>query len=314
MTQLDQLPLELLCLIVRGLPSERDINAFVQTNQNLYRLLHFFLCQHNIQFHQSSALLWAAKNGYTDLAKRLLNAEANIAAFESPAEIAHTIDTRDLLKEVENPLLYAAQGGHLGTLNSMLSEAQSDRVCSLAQLRTVLHWAIRSRDNQLVELMIKNNAPLDPAGDARWALSALGVAVASLNDFIIPRLREAGAKSGHSESPSPLANAIFTNQRPVVELLLKQGERLSSDGALMHIARKNDKDLYQLWIKYDALEMDVFGTQAMFSAIIHGHYDMAESLIEKGADPNLDWQFSTRDHKDWFFYSTIGSASGTLKL
>lgn len=308
MTQLDQLLLELLCLIVRGLPSERDINAFVQTNQNLYRLLHFFLCQHNIQFHQSSALLWAAKYGYTDLAKRLLNAGANIAAFESPAEIAHTIDTRDLLKEVKNPLLYAAQGGHLGTLNSMLSEAQSDRVCSPAQLRTVLHWAIRSRDNQLVELMIKNNAPLAPAGDARWAFSALGVAVASLNDFIIPRLREAGAKSGHSEIPSPLANAIFTNQRPVVELLLKQGERLSSDGALMHIARKNDKDLYQLLIKYDALEMDIFGTQAMFSAIMHGHYDMVESLIEKGADPNLDWQFSTRDHKDWFFYSTIGFA------
>lgn len=59
MTRLNQLPLELLCLIARGLPSERDINAFVQ-NQNLYCLLHLFLFQHNIQFHQNSALLWAA--------------------------------------------------------------------------------------------------------------------------------------------------------------------------------------------------------------------------------------------------------------
>ncbi|KAJ5604183.1 hypothetical protein N7537_007139 [Penicillium hordei] len=39
---------------------------------------------------------------------------------------------------------------------------------------------------------------------------------------------------------------------------------------------------------------------------MHGHYDMVESLIEKGADPNLDWQFSTRDYAEWFFYSTIG--------
>lgn len=240
----------------------------MQTNQNLHCLLHFFLYQHNIQFHQTSALLWAAKNGYTDLAKGLLNAGANIAASESPAEIAHTIDTRDLLKEVENPLLYTAQGGHLDTLNSMLSEARSDLVCSPPQLRTVLHRAIRCRDNKLVGLMIKNNAPLDPAGDARWAFSALGIAVASLNDFIIPRLREAGAKSGHSDSPSPLANAIFTNQRPVVELL-KQGERLHFDGALMQIARKNDKSLDELLIKYDALEMDIFDT----------HYDMVESLI-----------------------------------
>lgn len=103
-----------------------------------------------------------------------------------------------------------------------------------------------------------------------------------------PRLRETGAKSGYSESPSPLANVIFTNQRPVVELLLKQGERLHSDGALMHIARKNDKDLYQLLIKYDALEMDMFGTQAMFSVIMHGHYDMVQSLFEKGAEQNLE--------------------------
>ncbi|KAJ5121116.1 uncharacterized protein N7515_009077 [Penicillium bovifimosum] len=306
MTRLDQLPLELLCLIAIELPNERDINALVQANQNLYHLLHFFLCQHNIQFHQSSALLWAAKNGYADLATRLLNAGANVAAFESPAEVAHTIDTRDLLKEIENPLLLAAQGGHLGTLNSMLSETRSDRVCSPAQLRTVLHWAIRSRDNEIVELMIKNRAPLDPAGDAIWAFSALGVAVASLNDFIIPRLREAGAKSGDSERPSPLANAIFTNQRPVVELLLKQGERLNSDGALMHIARKNDKDLYQLLIKYDALEIDIFGTQAMFAAIMHGHYDMVESLIEKGANPNLTWQFISQDLVD--SYTTIGFA------
>jgi ankyrin repeat protein len=134
------------------------------------------------------------------------------------------------------------------------------------------------------------------------------VAVAELNDFIIPRLREAGAKSGHSESPSPLANAIFTHQRPVLELLPKQGERLHSDGALMHIARKNDKDLYQLLINYDAFEIDIFGSQAMFAAIMHGHYDMVESLIEKDADPNLGWQFFTLDPLDLLVYSTTGFA------
>lgn len=47
---------------------------------------------------------------------------------------------------------------------------------------------------------------------------------------------------------SPLANAISSNQLPVVELLLKQEDQLNSDGALMHIARTNDKDIYQLLI------------------------------------------------------------------
>jgi ankyrin repeat protein len=62
----------------------------------------------------------------------------------------------------------------------------------------------------------------------------------------------------------------------------------------MHIARKNDKNLYQLLIKFDILTIDIFGTQAMFAAIMHGHYHMVESLIEKGANPNLVWQVISR--------------------
>lgn len=32
---------------------------------------------------------------------------------------------------------------------------------------------------------------------------------------------------------------------------------------------------------------------------------MVESLIEKGADPNLEWHFSIWDHADWLFYITL---------
>ncbi|KAJ5795006.1 hypothetical protein N7457_001605 [Penicillium paradoxum] len=308
MAGLDQLPLELLQMIAGELSSEKDINALVQTTRTLYHHLHLFLYKHNIQHHQGSALLWAAKNGYVDLAVRLLDAGASIAAFVSRQEKAYYKATSYLLKEVENPLLFAAQGGHLLTLKSLLSETRSDRACSPAQLRTVLHWAICSRDDEIVDLMITHKAPLDPAGDHYDAFSALGFAVASLNNSIIPRLLEAGAQSGPKEYPCPVTNAIYTNQRLIVEILLKHGERAKSDGGLRYIARQNDKDLFQLLVKYDALEIEAFGAQAVFIAIMHGHCEMVELLIEKGANPHLSWELVVGVPHNSFWYSTIGFA------
>ncbi|RLL92899.1 hypothetical protein CFD26_100238 [Aspergillus turcosus] len=80
--------------------------------------------------------------------------------------------------------------------------------------------------------MIENKAPLDPAGDDWRALSALGVAVASHYDSIIPRLLEEGAQTGPKESPCPVEKAVRTDQPQVVELLLKNGIRLKDDEGL----------------------------------------------------------------------------------
>ncbi|GIJ91732.1 hypothetical protein Asppvi_010704 [Aspergillus pseudoviridinutans] len=291
MTQLDLLPLELLRHIVKCLSNQRDLNTLLRTNRNLYHLLHVFLCQYNIQHHQSSALLWAARNGDANLIIKLLDAGANIAAFETSNV---------------NPLLLAAQEGHIATLKTMLSETRPGRACSPAQLRSVLHWAIRSHDGDVTELMIENQAPLDPEGVGREALSALGVAVASHYDSIIPRLLKEGARPGPEECPCPLENAIYTDQRQVVELLLKSGIQLESDESLCHIAGQNNQHLLQLLINY-GLDIELFGHAALFTAIMHGQYEMVELLIEKGANPHLTYELFARDgevHR----YSSVGFA------
>lgn len=107
----------------------------------------------------------------------------------------------------------------------------------------VLHWAIRARDSELVELMIHQKAPLNPAGEEGEALSALGVAVVSRDETIIPRLLNAGARPGQNEEPCPIARAIETDQPRVVKLPLEHGIRLNSDTGLCVIARRNDKIL-----------------------------------------------------------------------
>src|SRR4051812_9067142 len=113
MAQLLELPNELLLLIARYLPYQKDINSLVQTNRQLYVLLNVFLCKFNIQHHQSSALTWAASNGNDHLAKRMLEAGASIASF-------------DTSETAENPLLCAVIAGHISTLKVMLSEKRPD--------------------------------------------------------------------------------------------------------------------------------------------------------------------------------------------
>ncbi|GIJ91733.1 hypothetical protein Asppvi_010705 [Aspergillus pseudoviridinutans] len=140
-------------------------------------------------------------------------------------------------------------------------------------MRTVLHWAIKSRDSDLMDLMIHYKAPLDPAGDGMNALSALGVAVISQDISIILRLLEAGAQPGQEEDPCPIARAIETRQLQVIELLIER-------------ARQNDKVLLQRFIDY-GLDLSLDGHTALFTAIMYGQYGMVEFLIEKGADPHL---------------------------
>ncbi|KAH2382290.1 hypothetical protein KXV53_002495 [Aspergillus fumigatus] len=155
----------------------------------------------------------------------------------------------------------------------------------------VLHWAIRARDSELVELMIHQKAPLNPAGEEREALSALGVAVVSRDETIIPRLLNAGARPGQNEEPCPIARAIETDQPRVVKLPLEHGIRLNSDT--------------------DELDLSMDGHAALFTAIMDGQYEMVEFLIEEGANPHLECKLWTHDYNgcsETLFYRSIGFA------
>jgi hypothetical protein len=70
------LPNELLRDISEYLESERDINAVVQSNRRLYRLLDSYLYRHNVQQPGSSALLWAARHGQEATAQKSLREKA----------------------------------------------------------------------------------------------------------------------------------------------------------------------------------------------------------------------------------------------
>lgn len=73
-----RLPDELLLSVVSYLTLQREINSFARTNARLYNLLNTYLYRYNVEQNKSSALLWAAKNGQEETAKKSIAEGANV--------------------------------------------------------------------------------------------------------------------------------------------------------------------------------------------------------------------------------------------
>ncbi|PYI09361.1 ankyrin [Aspergillus sclerotiicarbonarius CBS 121057] len=284
----------------------------MQATKHLYHALYPFLCEYNVRHDQGSALLWAAREGDSRLVTELLAVGANIAAHVPPprrlqAKPGMEIGGIDPLVD-RNPLLNAAEGRHIETLKILLEETRSGQGALRAQLRPVLHWALRRHDAQLVELMLAHQAPLNPATKARASPSALGAAVVSGYKAILPRLVAAGARPGPNEWPCPIEQAIRTGQPSIVRLLLEQGVSLRADTAVSHIAHKDDRVMLRLLLEY-GIDLNLYGCAALFTVVRDGHYEMVQLLLDHGAPTDL--------HCDLFppsgipvgsYYSLIGFA------
>ncbi|KGO59543.1 hypothetical protein PEX2_075230 [Penicillium expansum] len=310
MSQLTSLPTELLLSIAESLSSQKDLSALVQTTKRTHTALQLYLYKTNIQNHNQSALLWAAKHGHTALTQKMLNAGARISTLNSSHNPTNPIEG--------NAIALATSGPHVETLACLLSEKRPGQACDPTQLRDALReGAIPAHSLEAAKLLLQYKAPLEPANTLQSYLSALGAAVAASWADIIPFLLEAGACPGMYEIPTPLECAIRTNQPEVVEMLLGAGMRLTDDAALCVIAEQNNQRLLRVFVEA-GLEVGMCWQGALFAAVMKGQTEMVALLIEMGANPHL-----THDVVLLTFqtprYSTIGFAVrfghlGVLKL
>ncbi|KAF1348249.1 ankyrin [Lizonia empirigonia] len=81
------LPTELLLLLAESFLDQTDISRLVCTNRSLSNVLWEPLLRNNIAHHGSTALLWAAANNHTDLARQLTLLGANLET--SPHFLEH---------------------------------------------------------------------------------------------------------------------------------------------------------------------------------------------------------------------------------
>ncbi|OAL42696.1 ankyrin, partial [Pyrenochaeta sp. DS3sAY3a] len=142
------LPNELLLWILESLASEKDINAFLQANRRLYKLLNTFLYCRNIQQSNSSALVWAARNGQVATTEKLLKGKGDVQV---------TSDDK------KAPLCLAAKKGHI-MVTELLLNSGADINAQSGDYGNALQAASFNGHEQIVKLLLNNGADVNAQG------------------------------------------------------------------------------------------------------------------------------------------------------
>lgn len=168
-----------------------------------------------------------------------------------------------------------------------------------AQLRTVLHWAIETGNQVIVELRIADEASLGRSQFPYDNSTALSQALEFQCDkSIIECILWTGWKPT-ALFPDPFVQATDYSDASILQLLLRYGVRPKSTKILSHLARRGDTASLRILID-SGLDIVVYGHIALFIAIDLGHHAMVQLLLEEGANPHLS-SIAT----NWSYYSTI---------
>ena len=181
----------------------------------------------------------------------------------------------------------AAELGDLERVKAYLSRDPKQIDLVDAKGQTVLERADRSGKQEVVEFLLARGAKEDI-----FAAAAVGhvdkVAAFLKQDEKLLSARDGGGKA-------PLHWAALYGQTKVMELLLAQKadvNLLDGDGFTpLHWATTfNKRDAVELLLAHKAnmnIKVEKYGWTPLRLAVIHGHLEAAEALLNGGSDPNV---------------------------
>ncbi|MEI9899444.1 MAG: ankyrin repeat domain-containing protein [Hyphomicrobium sp.] len=233
----------------------------------------------------NAALDAAADKDCIDLARRLLDAGASLAARDRLGAMA---------------LSHAAKAGHLDIVDLFLSRGAAVNARNLAG-STALYLAAEEDNRPIVQTLIAHGGDVNLPGES--GLTPIAAAAYMGNAPLVSLLIESGAdlKAADSSGKTPICYAGGRGFTPVVRLLLDHGidvnARYGNDlTALMWVAGHADAagtndvaDLVTLLIARGARldDQDNRGRTALMIAASLGHDKAVELLLEHGADKRL---------------------------
>ena len=284
-------PNELLLLIAKELiPSQRDINALVQTCRLLFQLLNPFLYRSNTLYHEASALAWAVTEGIEATTQRSLQSGAplqmkssytgQLAERRGPRPrrgrmrgriLASSEDDLFYPERHEHPISRSARLGHLDIVQ-ILHEYGVDLNYQNAAGSTPLSLAAEGGHLNLVHFLVTNGA--SPLVKDFWG------------DF-------------------PLSCAVSKGHEEVFKVLLDQLERCHSSEAKVKLQRAlttavqdGQDQMAKALLARGVSANHCTGCSPLTIAVNQGWPDMVKLLLENGANPNIvnskgDGAFST---------------------
>ena len=216
------------------------------------------------QVDGATALHWAAYNDDLETAGQLIRAGANVKAAN---------------RYGVTPLSLACTNGN-GPMVDLLLKAGADPNASLPGGETALMTAARTGKVEAINALLSRGADVH-AKESGSGQNALMWAAAEGNAQAVEALIKAGAdfQLRLNSGFTPLLIAARDGQSGVVKALLKAGANVNETIQPGPPARKAT-------YVYDSEPSPKAGTSALGLAVVNGHFELAATLLDAGADPN----------------------------
>ncbi|KAL4229513.1 hypothetical protein ACF0H5_012553 [Mactra antiquata] len=224
-----------------------------------------------------SCLHLAAYYGHTDLVDLYLD---------------HGIDVNHPNGKNDTALLWAARWGHYATVNLLIDRKASPEVKN-DKGSTALYWAIRYEFAKVVELLL-TKGKANPNTKRKLGLVAPIIIAAAYGNVEIMSL-------------------LLKHPDIDIHVKIRGGEM-----AIHHAAREGCPSIVEMLVKRNALfdYQDELGDTPLLLAAKHGHYDIVQYLISKGADVEHRnheghdaWYFAIEDEEDNSLLQTLVRAT-----
>uniref|UniRef100_A0A0N5AJ31 ANK_REP_REGION domain-containing protein n=1 Tax=Syphacia muris TaxID=451379 RepID=A0A0N5AJ31_9BILA len=240
--------------------------------------------------NHDTALTLAATGGHEQLADLLIARGADI-------------EHRD--KKGFTPLILAATGGHVSVVELLLNagaqiEAQSERTKD-----TALSLACSGGRKEVVELLLKRGANKEHRNVSDYtplSLAASGGYVDIVN-MLLNAGAEINSRTGSKLGISPLMLAAMNGHSAATRLLLERGSDINAhietnrNTALTLACFQGRTEVVRLLLEYNANveHRAKTGLTPLMEAANGGYVDVAEKLLNHGADPNAAPVPASRD-------------------
>ncbi|KAH7060983.1 ankyrin repeat-containing domain protein [Paraphoma chrysanthemicola] len=235
-----RLPLELLYLVSHHAASPADTNALARCNRQLYELLNKFLYRNNMRSSDGSALMWAAKNSRSGIARKIFDTcrdiELSTTCLRKALIIAMESCSWGVMKVlIANGADANTRGGGLGHILQaaswkgdadfvrVLLEAGADVNAQAGQYGSALTAAAWCGHEDTVRLLIERGADVN-AQSGGYA-NALQAASSAGHQTIVEHLicRGAAVNATGGFYGSALQAACWRGNEHVVKALLQAG-------------------------------------------------------------------------------------------
>ena len=234
--------------------------------------------------NSNAALHVAAENGYTELARLLVQAGADSMAQNSdgktPVDLANEQGHTNLAHMLQQvPKLHAAAAaGNVEVVKKLLNEEQSINVKHPRDGYTPLHEAVRKGHVDVVQVLLDAGADLFLQDNNQ--ATALDVAFEKSRVEIAKMIRRAGGITNLDTKPF-LKSAVSSGNTEMVGIIT---EHLITNG------RKRNRSIYSSinynindFSYYATVDDEIFGTSLLHVAAANGYTDVARHLVQAGA-------------------------------